>query len=318
MICPLCGQTDPHPLWEVGDRLFRTTPQRFHIHQCRGCSLRLLGPVPSPEELTAFYPAGYWIGAPDQTRAKPTLRQGLLEAYRRLVLVDHVRFVRRIAGRQQREGVWRGILDVGCGDGSFLSALGVRPAVGLDRSAAAAAAVHARGFGAVVGDLAATPMRDGSYSLVTMFHYLEHVPQAAVSLEAVRRLLTPGGRLVVQVPNTASWQALLLGRRWHGYEPPRHLVNYTPQALATTLAKSGFEAVRATFFSLRDNPTTLVNSVAPGLFPPARAARGESQGAGEWAANLAYLALVWMSVPFTLLESACRRGAAVMVEARPV
>jgi len=304
-------------MWEVGDRLFRTTTRRFQICECPGCSLRLLQPVPSPAELVGYYPSGYWIGAPDGAGNAATLRQRLLETYRRLVLVDHVRFVRRIVERQQRDGVWRGILDVGCGDGSFLSALGVQPAVGLDRSAAAAAAVRARGLRAVVGDLAATPMRDRSHSLVTMFHYLEHVPQAAVSLEAARRLLAPDGRLVVQVPNTASWQALLLGRRWHGYEPPRHLVNYTPRALTTTLAKSGFETIRTTFFSLRDNPTTLANSLAPGLFPPARAARGTSRGAGEWAANLEYLALVWLSVPFTLLESVCGRGAAVMIEARP-
>jgi SAM-dependent methyltransferase len=318
LICPLCGRSDPRPLWEVGDRLFRTTAQRFRIHECSGCSLRLLGPLPTAAELDSFYPRGYWVGSPAAASGPTSTRQRLLEAYRRLVLSDHVRFVKRIVAQQQRTQTWLRLLDVGCGDGSFLTALDVHPGVGLDRSPDAAAAVHARGHQALVGDLATTPLRAQSFSLVTMFHYLEHVSPATASLAAVHGLLAPGGRLVVQVPNGASWQARLLGRRWGGYDPPRHLVNYTPRTLRATLERHGFEIVRVSFYSVRDNPTTLANSLAPSLYPPARAALGRTAGWREWAANLGYLGLVWAGLPFTLLESACGAGAAVMVEARPV
>ena len=130
----------------------------------------------------------------------------------------------------------------------------------------------------------------------------------------LRSLLSSRGRLIVQVPNVEAWQCRLLGRRWGGYDPPRHLLNYSATTLRRTLAENGFRVLRENHFSLRDNPTTLANSLAPALYPPARPARG-TEGRADWLANLAYLGLVLVVLPFTLVESAWGRGAAVMVEA---
>jgi SAM-dependent methyltransferase len=226
--------------------------------------------------------------------------------------------VGRVVSEQKAAGTWRGLVDVGCGDGSFLEALGARPAVGLDWSADAVSAVRARGFAGVRGGLERVPFAPGAFSIVTMFHYLEHVSPASESLDAVRRLLAPGGRLVVQVPNVECWQRSILRARWAGYDPPRHLVHYGTRTLRRTLESCGFDVRRVTHASIRDNPTTLANSVAPRLYPPARAARGlPAAGAAAAAGSLAYLALVLAATPFALLESACGAGAAVMMEAAP-
>ena len=314
--CPGCGAAESRLLWTLGDRLFRTTTRRFDLHRCPSCSLEFLNPAPRPEELPAFYPEGYWVG-PSDRQGDRGLRGRLTEAYRRVVLFDHVRFVRAVVERQRREGRFVGLLDVGCGDGSFLEGLGARPGAGMDWSQNAARAVLARNFPALRGHVEALPVRDGAFSVITMFHVLEHLARAEPCLEAVRRALAPGGSLVIQVPNSACWQRRLLGGRWAGYDPPRHLVNYSTKTLAETLERSGFEVLRRTQFSLRDNPTTLANSLAPGLYPPARAT-AVGGGLSEWGANLAYLGLVLAGLPFTWLESALGRGAAVMMEARPV
>jgi SAM-dependent methyltransferase len=312
MHCPGCGQADGRALWDVGDRLFATTDRRFQVVRCPGCDLEFQAPPLSREEIASFYPPGYWVGPPESDARAGGLSRAT-EAYRRLVLRDHVRFVRAVVERQQTAGRWRSLLDVGCGDGSFLDALGARPAVGLDWSPDAVRAVRARGFAAVRGGLEATPFAAGAFSAVTMFHYLEHVSPAQPSLDAARRLLSNDGRLVVQVPNADCWQRALLRSRWAGYDPPRHLIHYTTDTLRRTLEQNGFAVVRVTHASLRDNPTTLANSLAPTLYPPARAARG-SDG---WLGSLAYLGLVLASTPFAWLESACGRGAAVMMEAQP-
>jgi SAM-dependent methyltransferase len=312
MRCPGCGEADGDALWDVGDRLFATTDRRFQVLRCPGCALEFQAPPLSREEIASFYPSGYWVGPPE-ANARAGLLSRATEAYRRLVLRDHVRFVRGVVGAQQAAGTWRGLLDVGCGDGSFLTALGARPAVGLDWSLDAVRSVRARGFASVRGGLDATPCAPGGFSTLTMFHYLEHVSPAPPLLAAVRRLLARDGRLVVQVPNADCWQRMLLRSRWAGYDPPRHLVHYTTATLRRTLEQNGLEVVRVTHASLRDNPTTLANSLAPALYPPARAARGRD----GWLGSLAYLGLVLAATPFALLESACGRGAAVMMEARP-
>ncbi len=315
MRCPGCGGEEPEKLWEAGDRLFATTARRFQVLRCRACTLEFQAPPLSRDEIASFYPPGYWVGPADGDRASGLLARAT-EAYRRFVLRDHVRFVGRVVDEQRAAGTWRGLVDVGCGDGSFLDALAVRPATGLDWSLEAVRAVCARGFPGVRGSLEQAPFAPGSFSIVTMFHALEHVSPARPSLDAVRALLAPGGRLVVQVPNADCWQRTLLRGRWAGYDPPRHLVHYTTATLRRTLEVHGFRVVRVTHASLRDNPTTLVNSVAPRLYPPGRAARTRgARDAGAALGSLAYQGLVLAATPFALLEGACGRGAAVMMEA---
>jgi SAM-dependent methyltransferase len=314
MTCPGCGGQKARALFPVRDRLFGTTPRAFEVAACSGCGLEFLWPQPTLAELPGFYPKSYWVGPPDRG-AGGTLGR-LMESYRRFVLVDHVRFVRRAVREQRAAGTFRRLLDIGCGDGSFLAALGERPAIGLDVSWEAAAAVVARGYGGLRGDPLHAPFAPGSFSIVTMFHFLEHVTPAADYLAAVRRLLAPGGRLVVQVPNVEAWQCRLLGRRWGGYDPPRHLVNYGTRTLRATLERSGFRVVRVNLHSIRDNPTTLVNSLAPSLYPPARTSLNQGRP-GHPLASLAYLALVLLAMPTTSLEALLGRGAAVMIEAEP-
>jgi SAM-dependent methyltransferase len=311
--CPSCGSVATSALWTVTDRLFRTTSRSFSIRRCRGCSIEYLHPQPTVDELATYYPAAYWVG-PGAGRG---VFHRLLEFYRRFVLVDHVRFVRRIVRDQRTAGTFAGILDVGCGDGSFLEAFGERPAVGLDWSRTAVDAVRSRGFHAVRGTLPDAPFRDGAYSVITMFHYLEHVAPVRHHLESVRRLLRPGGRLVVQVPNADSWQSRILRSRWAGYDPPRHLINYSTATLRRTLTEHGFRIVRQTHLSLRDNPTTLINSLAPQLYPPAIPAKG-SNGLSRSLGSLAYLAAVLVAAPLCQLEGSVGYGAAVMCEAEPL
>jgi SAM-dependent methyltransferase len=170
---------------------------------------------------------------------------------------------------------------------------------------------------AVCGDLAHAPLGAGSFAGITMFHVLEHVHDPRAYLEAARELLAPDGRLVVQVPNAASWQFRLLGRWWSGVDVPRHLFDFRDRDVEKLLEDCGMEVVRRKYFSLRDNPAGLASSVAPGLDPMARRVRRIAESAGaRLAKDLAYFALVAAALPFTLVEAGFRAGSTVMMEAR--
>lgn len=315
--CPVCSSPNTHKRWSNRpDRLFRTTAERFDLQACRDCDTLFLEPMPSLEQQARYYPDDYWLGPSDS--ARPTAPSGLLEAYRRFVLGDHVRFVRRALAAQRARGMTPSVLDVGCGDGSFLAALGEPDSCGMDLSLPALRAVRARGLRAVRGMLTGCPLRPGSFTLVTAFHFLEHVRPAADILAAMRELLAPGGELVLQVPNARSWQAKLLGRHWAGFDVPRHLIDYSDRTLVRVLEDCGFEVLAQNQHSLRDNPTTFANSLVPGLYPPAQRSRGGAQrGLAAACKDLAYLATTLLCTPFAALESACGRGASVMVHARP-
>lgn len=316
-VCPVCRSPRTRQRWAgLRDRLFRTTDERFDLHVCADCDTPFLEPMPPLERQARYYPDDYWMGPADGER--PSAPSGLLEAYRRFVLRDHVRFVRRAVDAQRARGLTPAVLDVGCGDGSFLAALGEPSCCGMDLSLPALRAVRARGLRAVRGMLTECPLRPGSFTLVTAFHFLEHVHPVEPILAAMRELLAPGGEIVLQVPNARSWQARLLGRSWAGFDVPRHLVDYTDRTLVRVLQGAGFEVLAQNQHCLRDNPTTLANSLVPGLYPPARRSRGgRGRGAAALGADLAYLATTLLCTPFAMLESACGRGASVMVHARP-
>ena len=158
---------------------------------------------------------------------------------------------------------------------------------------------------------------DRRFDVVTMFHFLEHVPAPDTTLAHVRRMLKPEGELIVQVPNCASLQAQIFGRHWAGYDVPRHLVNYSTETLMALLQRSEFEVNQFTHQSIRDNPTALANSIAPGLYPPARVAKGVRVSVWQaWVRDLMYLALSTACIPPTFLEAACGLGSALMVKAR--
>lgn len=310
--CLICGSDRASLLFRQTDRLYGTTEKQFAVVRCGECGLARLDPQPSPDELRRYYPDNYWF-APDGS-----LVARLEERYRRIVLRGHVRFVERALRDSRARGP---LLDVGCGGGLFLGMMRHRGfrVVGLDFSwDAAALAWRHQEVPAVVGDLERAPLRSGSFAGITMSHVLEHLPDPHAYLAAAHRLLQPDGRLVIHVPNAASWQFRLLGRRWNGVDVPRHLFDYRDRDVERLLAVSGFAVLRRRYFSLRDNPAGLASSLAPGLDPMARRVRKVREGAAaRLTKDLAHFALVAAALPFTLAEAACGAGSTVMMEARP-
>jgi len=314
--CVVCGCGRSTLFFRESDRLYGTTTKCFAVVRCAECGLARLDPQPPAEELRLYYPDTYWF-APEEDAA------GRLEEwYRRLVLRDHVQFVARAWRHGGAAPAGPGLLlDVGCGGGLFLGMMRERGfrVVGLDSSPAAASVAWRRQqASAVAADLARAPFRKHSFAGITMFHVLEHLYDPRAYLSAARDLLAPEGRLVVQVPNAASWQSRLLGRRWSGMDVPRHLFDYGDQHLERLLGSCGFEVVRRKYFSLRDNPAGLATSLAPRLDPMARRVRRVREtGGARLAKDLVYIALVASALPFAALEAAFGRGSTVMMEARP-
>ena len=310
--CLMCGCGQFSEVFQGSDRLYHTTTREFSVVRCDRCGLLRLDPTPPPQELQGYYPENYWF-APDQSAASR-----LEEAYRRLVLRDHVGFVAEALAASTARGP---LLDVGCGGGLFLGMMrqrGVR-VVGLDFSREAAGIAWRRQqVPALAGDLERAPLRAGSFAGLTMFHVMEHLYDPRAYLAAARELLAPDGRLVVQVPNAASWQAHLLGRAWNGADIPRHLTNFRDRDLEKMIESSGFEVLRRKYFSLRDNPAGLASSLLPWLDPMARRVRRvQESSSARLFKDLAYFAMVVASVPFTVAEAACGAGSTVMIEARP-
>jgi len=307
--CPACGEAEARLLFETTDRLLRTTRNRYRILECAACRLIRLDPPPRASEWRTHFVK------PEPPGTK-SLAERIERAYRALVVHDHVGFVIRAL---RNAGEADGIADIGFHRGELRRTLAERGfrVVAVDITPEAAATSRKGEALPLEIEGSEATLAPGSCAVVTVLNVLEHLRDPASCLASASALLRPGGRLVLQAPNANCWQFLTLGEHWSGLDVPRHLISFRVPDLEALLDFCGFEVVRRKFFSLRDNPASLATSVVPGLDPAVRRARGGRENElASLLKTLLYLLFVAFAVPFTVIESACRAGSSVMIEAR--
>jgi SAM-dependent methyltransferase len=242
------------------DTVFACAPGRWALARCETCGAAWLDPRPTRSSIMRAYARYYThvAAASEGSRGvQRALRQGYLRARWGYELAPAWPFGGALLSRRRRAALDLSVrhlarpkgearlLDVGCGNGAFLSrmrALGWR-VHGLEPDPAAAKAARALGIDVVVGTLADTAWPDGSFDAVTMSSVIEHLHDPGGSLAVCRRLLAPGGTLHIMTPNADALGVARFGSHWRGLETPRHLVLFNPRALSLLLDRCGFEAV---------------------------------------------------------------------------
>jgi SAM-dependent methyltransferase len=151
------------------------------------------------------------------------------------------------------ESVRRGerVLDLGCGAGRFLAALqqAGAEAVGVEIATEALERARRNAPGAELALLepdGSLPLPHHSVDVVWCSEVLEHVADAGHLLHEARRVLRPGGRLLVTVPFHGRVQAALVGlARFDAHFDPlgQHLRFFTRTSLAAALEHAGFADV---------------------------------------------------------------------------
>ncbi len=237
--CAMCGSNEAQVVAEGRDFEYDTASNRFTFVRCAACGHVYLSPRPNVGDLDVIYPSNYYsfLGTTNAlvTKAQRWWESGKVELYREWV----------------GDGP-RTLLDVGCGDGRFLSLLRDFGApewqmVGLEFDAGAIEKCRQMGFEAHaerVEDFADQPDQRGRFDCVVMLQLIEHVEDPAVVCEQVHRLLKPGGVFVIETPNLAGLDyALFEGRYWGHYHFPRHWNLFSMASLRRMLETRGFEIV---------------------------------------------------------------------------
>jgi SAM-dependent methyltransferase len=170
------------------------------------------------------------------------------------------------------------VVDLGCGDGSALAvAARHNPAhrfAGIDWSGDALRRAQALGLTVVRGSInRSLPVADGAADVVIMSELIEHLVDPDGAVAEVRRVLRPGGSLLLSTPNLAAWynRGLLavgiqpifseVSLRGVFGRPGRvvagHLRLFTRRALTEFLTASGFRCVTVTGARYHDVPRPL-------------------------------------------------------------
>ncbi len=260
--CCVCETDDAEPLATGEDFEYHTSPDTFLAMRCRVCGLVFLNPRPTLAELERIYPDNYHAFQFSEENF------GLVYKVRRRLEA------RRALSWCRRLGDEARIIDVGCGDGFHLGLLREfgRPGwklEGVDNSHRAVEVAARAGLLVHQGSVEDLDLPEAAYDLAILVQTIEHVGDPPSVLKAVRRLLKPGGAVVIVTDNTDSLDfKFFKGRHWGGYHFPRHWNLFSPKTIKALAQKVELEVESLTtvvspvnwVYSIRN---TLVDMGAP-------------------------------------------------------
>ncbi|HEX4919376.1 MAG TPA: class I SAM-dependent methyltransferase, partial [Candidatus Bathyarchaeia archaeon] len=223
--CEICGKSSLHVKFHAKD-LLRESQHSFPILECRSCEL-----------LSTRLPTGFSDGRyPEDYYHR--FKQHAVQESSTWLSEERLRRLERFKSRGT-------ILDVGCGDGSFLTALEDAgwEAIGTEVNGVMAQSLRRQGLQVHEGELCALSLPHNSFDFITYFGSFEHVRHPREELREMKKILKWDGLVLFNVTNAGSPEAKFFGPSWFGLEIPRHFFNYTSEALSLLLRSEGFREV---------------------------------------------------------------------------
>ncbi len=201
----------------------------FFIYRCKTCSLEFLRPLPLAE-----INERQMDSVDDAEMFNSKLLRTLHE---RLIIGPEIKRVRSMLGRNDFN-----MLDIGCGTGwiSRIWAESGARVTGLEPSQTRAAIARERGI-RVLSCYAEEMDLDEKFDLIVIRHVIEHLENPADILKNLQSRLTPGGLLLIIVPNIdcigrkvfdTDWTWVLL---WH-------CNFFNPKSMRTLLGNCGYKS----------------------------------------------------------------------------
>ena len=241
--CPVCVTSEARAIFTEN-----CEGTDFTILVCNRCGMGYSDPQPTEEYKRVRYQRWAEAPRPWQAEAHYDHRQQL----------RHFHLYRRVMQCIERRIPRGRILDVGCGGGLFLIFAGVYSS---EHSAGINSAYEADGAGFdpreielsrqvsgarvwSLSELGGLP--DASYDAITLLNVLEHVNHPRNLLQELRRLLRPGGPLVVVVPNNeiAFWKLQRGLNNQASFAASEHINHFRTKPLARLLGNAGFAKVQ--------------------------------------------------------------------------
>ena len=233
--CPCCGSASVFPALSAKD--YTVSAELFEIWHCDDCTARFTQRVPDAVSIGPYYQSVNYVSHSDT--AKGFINR-LYHLVRNYTLGSKRKLVQEVTGKKTGT-----LLDVGAGTGAFSNAMQLAgwkiTALEPDDTARGNALTK---YGLILQSPDTLFTLDAEqFDAITMWHVLEHVHDLHGHLSQFQKLLKPGGRLLIAVPNYTSYDAKSYREHWAAYDVPRHLYHFSPKSMQLLGNAKGFELV---------------------------------------------------------------------------
>ena len=259
--CINCQSPKATKLFALRDSKEQNT---YTFYKCNQCTLMQLHPFPNLNKKNKkFY--SYKNSVEHIVMKNPQVRfvnaflpvSYLLGAY--ADLCNRLRYTQIL--NLSRKG---SILDIGCSDGNFLekfdSHIWQCSGIELNRHLATAADMKLSHGRIITSSIETTTLPKNSFTIITLWHVLEHLEDPKKVIKKIYQLLKPNGHVVIEVPHSDSLNRTLFGVFWQLLLVPQHLHFWNKKSLNLLLQQEGFDVVKVKYHGIISFST--VSSIA--------------------------------------------------------
>lgn len=245
LACPVCESKNWSEVYRIG---------AWGIEECENCGFAKIDPLPSRDNRQLCYSKEEVVA---RNTKKKSFSRNLSRAAKRLFGKITKRNKSEIFYNKLRKHLppKSKILDIGCGDGSFLQlAKNEFNCAGIEISEyLASLAGRIDGVGIRSGNFLNTDFKGETYDAITLISLLEHLDDPLGAVRKCFNLLNRNGILLLKTVNYGCINRKIKRAKWTGFRPPDHVVYFTPRNLSRILEKAGFSKVKVKAWPLNDN-----------------------------------------------------------------
>ena len=257
--CSICQNSERNRLCVAREMMFGLR-DHFSYLECGSCGCVQL--IDVPQNLGRYYPEGYYAYGESGPFKAWVQAQWAAHTFGRFAPVGWLvkeflwRYDALAAFRRAKVGPSARILDVGCGVGLLirdLFRLGYSNVTGADPFVPAEL-IYPGGVRVFKKTLAEI---QGQFDFIMLHHSYEHMPEPAMVMQQLARLLATGGSVMIRIPVADSYAWRHFGVNWLHLDPPRHLFLHTRKSIELLAKQAGF---KITEWQLEGNETAFLGS----------------------------------------------------------
>jgi len=226
--CPICSGTAFEPFLQCRD--YTVSNEEFKIVSCKQCGFKFTNPRPDQGSIGKYYESQDYIS---HSNTKSGFVNKLYHFIKNIAIKNKIDLIKDLHPDKKT------ILDIGCGTGSFLGEIkkvgwevyGIEPSLKAREIAISDYSIT------VKAELNLEKFEGRTFSVITMWHVLEHVHELKKKIAEIYSLLETGGYAIIAVPNNTSWDAKHYNSYWAAYDVPRHLSHFSPDNIKNLFYK---------------------------------------------------------------------------------